>query len=196
MSESKILYIAIAESSTIIRKGVIATLKQLLDGSKQFIEITSTEQLTESFRHKQIDVLIINPLLYNTIEHSKLKANSSFKCIALQTSIADKNLFNSYDGVISLYENDQEIVRLFNSFIEHKNEEEDSEEVLSQREKEIIVCIVKGMTNKEIADKLFISVHTVITHRRNITRKLEIHSTAGLTIYAIINKLIDINDAN
>ncbi len=61
----------------------------------------------------------------------------------------------------------------------------------SEREKEIIVCLVQGMTNKQIAERLFISVNTVITHRRNIARKLQIHSLAGLTIYAIANNLID-----
>lgn len=66
-------------------------------------------------------------------------------------------------------------------------------EELSDRERDILVQIVKGLSNKEIADVLFISPHTVITHRKNITRKLNIHSTAGLTIYAIVNKLVDIN---
>ena len=69
---------------------------------------------------------------------------------------------------------------------------QDTEE-LSSRERDVVVQIVKGLSNKEIADVLCISVHTVITHRKNITRKLNIHSTAGLTIYAIVNKLIDIN---
>lgn len=67
----------------------------------------------------------------------------------------------------------------------------DSMESISEREKEIIVCLVQGMSNKEIANKLFISINTVITHRRNIVRKLQIHSLAGLTIYAIANDLID-----
>ena len=67
----------------------------------------------------------------------------------------------------------------------------DSMESLSEREKEIIVCLVQGLSNKEIASQLFISVNTVITHRRNIFRKLQIHSLAGLTIYAIANNLID-----
>ena len=62
---------------------------------------------------------------------------------------------------------------------------------LSEREKDIIICIVQGMSNKEIASHLFISVNTVITHRRNIARKLNIHSVAGLTIYAFANGLID-----
>ena len=65
---------------------------------------------------------------------------------------------------------------------------------LSERENDVLVQIVKGLSNKEIADVLCISVHTVITHRKNITRKLHIHSTAGLTIYAIVHKLIDLNN--
>lgn len=67
----------------------------------------------------------------------------------------------------------------------------ESKESISERERDIIVCLVQGMSNKEIADRLFISVNTVMTHRRNISRKLEIHSLAGLTIYAIANNLID-----
>lgn len=67
----------------------------------------------------------------------------------------------------------------------------DSKESISEREKEIIVCLVQGLSNKEIANQLFISVNTVMTHRRNIVRKLQIHSLAGLTIYAIANNLID-----
>lgn len=64
---------------------------------------------------------------------------------------------------------------------------------LSDREKDVIVSLVQGMTNKEIADHLCIAINTVITHRRNIARKLQIHSPAGLTIYAIVNNLVDIS---
>ena len=56
------------------------------------------------------------------------------------------------------------------------------------------MCLVQGLSNKEIAERLFISVNTVMTHRRNIVRKLDIHSPAGLTIYAIVNNLIDISN--
>ncbi len=68
-----------------------------------------------------------------------------------------------------------------------------SEEQLSDRERDVIIAVVQGMTNKEIADHLYISINTVITHRRNIARKLQIHSPAGLTIYAIVNNLVDIS---
>lgn len=73
------------------------------------------------------------------------------------------------------------------------NKSSDNTEALSNREKDVIVCVVQGMTNKEIADHLCIATNTVITHRRNIARKLQIHSAAGLTIYAIVNNLVDIS---
>lgn len=69
-------------------------------------------------------------------------------------------------------------------------------ETLSEREKDVIICVVQGMTNKEIADNLCISINTVITHRRNIAKKLQIHSAAGLTIYAIVNNFVDISSVN
>ena len=71
---------------------------------------------------------------------------------------------------------------------------ENSKEPLSDREKDIIVGVVKGLTNKEIANSLCISIHTVLTHRRNIAKKLEIHSPAGLVIYAIVNGIVKVED--
>lgn len=65
---------------------------------------------------------------------------------------------------------------------------------MTEREKEIICCVARGMSNKEIADRLYISINTVTTYRRNISAKLQIHSAAGLTIFAILHRLVDIND--
>ena len=69
-------------------------------------------------------------------------------------------------------------------------------DLISNREKEIIGLVAKGLSNKEIADRLFLSVHTVTTHRRNIASKLQIHSAAGLTIYAILHNIIDISEVS
>ena len=66
-------------------------------------------------------------------------------------------------------------------------------EELSDRERDVLIQVVRGLSNKEIAEVLCISMHTVVSHRKHITRKLNIHSTAGLTIYAIVNHLIDLN---
>lgn len=75
-----------------------------------------------------------------------------------------------------------------------KNSDGDSSEELSPREKSILKCVALGLTNKEIAEKEFISTHTVISHRKNITRKLGIKTVSGLTVYAIINNIIQMND--
>lgn len=69
-------------------------------------------------------------------------------------------------------------------------------DLLSDREKDIVRGVARGKSNKEIASDLFISVHTVATHRRNICSKLGIHSPAGLVIYAIINHIVDIDDVS
>lgn len=69
-------------------------------------------------------------------------------------------------------------------------------ESMTDREKEIICCVARGMSNKEIADKLLLSINTVTTYRRNISAKLQIHSAAGLTIFAILHNLVDINEIN
>lgn len=71
---------------------------------------------------------------------------------------------------------------------------EEPQGCLSEREKEIIACIVRGMTNKEVAAQLYISINTVLTHRKNISRKLDIHSVSGLTIYAIVNGIVKIDE--
>ena len=92
----------------------------------------------------------------------------------------------------------EEIKRLENKYKENplliRKTTSEVKEILSQREKDVIICVVKEMTNKAIADKLSISINTVTTHRRNIAKKLNIHSSAGLTIYAIMNQLVDIKE--
>ena len=75
-----------------------------------------------------------------------------------------------------------------------EEEDEQNHGPLSEREKEIVAEVAKGLTNKEIADRLHLSIHTVTTHRKNISHKTGINSISGITVYAIINHLVDIND--
>ncbi len=77
---------------------------------------------------------------------------------------------------------------------EEPGNDEEKIEALTEREKDIIRCVAKGMPNKEIADTLNLSIHTVTTHRRNLSSKLQIHSPAGLTIFAILNKLVSLEE--
>lgn len=87
---------------------------------------------------------------------------------------------------------DSEIREIEIEDYEEKQEKLNKAALLSEREKGVVACIAQGMSNKEIAEQLCLSVNTVTTHRRNISMKLGIHSAASITIFAIVNKIVEI----
>ena len=199
MKNNEVIRIAIAETSVIIRGGLTAALKRLPNVKVQPIEFLSIEALHDCVRTQCPDMLIVNPAFGDYFDIGKFREETSGKkirVIALVTSFVDASLLSKYDESISIFDDLERLSKKISGLLNVPSEEEDLEnqDALSQREKEIVICVVKGMTNKEIAEKLFLSIHTVITHRRNISKKLQIHSAAGLTIYAIVNKLVTLND--
>ncbi|WP_148372748.1 response regulator transcription factor [Bacteroides bouchesdurhonensis] len=199
MKNNETVRIAIAESSVIIRSGLTVALKRLPNLKIQPIELLSVEALHDCLRTQYPEMLIVNPTFGDYFDVNKFREETSGKkirLIALVTSFVDVTLLSKYDESISIFDDlavlSKKVHELLNMSMEEG--EVDSPDTLSQREKEIVICVVKGMTNKEIAEKLFLSIHTVITHRRNISKKLQIHSAAGLTIYAIVNKLVVLSE--
>ena len=192
---STTLKIAVAEPSLIIRSGLLSVLKRLSALNVQIVEIADIGSLVDILKQQSPDMLIINPALLGLFSLQQVRNGSgcrSLRCIALLNNLPDESLTNAYDETISIYDTAETIREKLQRLALPEGQESDREQ-LSTREKEIIVCVVKGMTNKQIAEKLFISTHTVITHRRNIAAKLQIHSPAGLTIYAIVNRLVELN---
>lgn len=199
MKNNDVIRIAIAETSVIVRGGLTAALKRLPNVKVQPIELLSMEALHDCVRTQCPDMLVVNPAFGDYFDVSKFKEETAGKrihLIALVTSFVDAALLSKYDETVSIFDDlemlSKKIAGLTNVAVEE--EELDNQDTLSQREREIVICVVKGMTNKEIAENLFLSIHTVITHRRNISKKLQIHSAAGLTIYAIVNKLVALSD--
>ena len=188
--------IAVAEPSVIIRRGILSILKRTTSLHIELYEISDIEQLKNSLGWQHPDVLMINPGflgLYSLQQLKKDAGNPQLKCIALQYAMTDSASLKSFDEVISIYDSAEQIKDKLTKLLSEP-EAEKKHESLSAREKEVVVCVIKGMTNKQIADALCLSTHTVITHRRNISAKLQIHSTAGLTIYAIVNKLVELDE--
>lgn len=199
MEEDRTLKVAIAETSVIIRSGLASVLKRIQGMKILPIEVISPENLYDCVQLHRPEMLIINPTFQGYFDLRKFREASpddSIKCVALVCSVTDQALLRNYDETITLYDDPEMLKEKFGRLLEVTPADDalSGQDVLSSREKEIITCVVKGMTNKEIADALFLSAHTVITHRRNIARKLQIHSPAGLTIYAIVNKLVELQD--
>ena len=190
--------IVIAENSLILRSGISAVLKRLSDYNYTFSinEVSNMDAFMLFSRLHRPEIAIINPLFLGGVSIANYKRdNPDTKVVALVSGYFDNKTLADFDGSISIFD-DLDTVNDTISSVLHIEEDDDNIETeqLSQREKEIIGCVVKGLTNKAIAEKLSISIHTVITHRRNISKKLQIHSSAGLAIYAIVNKIVEIQD--
>lgn len=189
--------LAVAETSYIIRKGLVYVLSQLSSVAK-VVELKEMEDISYQLNILQPDAVLINPMLLGhssrqDVRH-QLNLDKNTAVIALVYNLIDEQFYRSYDAVIRINDSEAKIEETLNNCLNKQQNSQGEQEELSDREKEILISVVTGMSNKEIAEHHNISIHTAITHRRNITRKLKVHSISGLTIYAIINKLVDISE--
>ncbi|OQY00993.1 MAG: hypothetical protein B6I20_08120 [Bacteroidetes bacterium 4572_117] len=182
----------IFEKSYLIRQGLTSLVKEI-----QGTEISGTYNSSDSFasiiKNMNPDIVIMNKELYSTITQQTLKALSleyNFRLIAITNGLKDskdpifcKQFFYGEEKL----EITKKIADVISQLSNNKKKVKDNNKI-SGRERAVLECVAKGLTNKEIAEKLFISAHTVITHRKNIVKKLGIKTVSGLTVYAILNK--------
>ncbi len=191
--------IVIAEDSYLLRKGLSIAIAQMAS-IERVTELDTNIPFFTQIEEHDTDIIIINPLLLGTSNANKtpyeiLKIEKDIPIIALVYSLIDEKFLQHFDAVINITDSLEVISTKIQTVInEIDTQPNDNTEELSDREKEILVALVKGMINKEIADHFNLSIHTIIAHRRNITRKLGIHSVSGLTVYAILNKLVNLHD--
>lgn len=192
-SHKKVLLII---PSMIVARGIEAVLGELGEFRVEGI-LSDLSHFSEArLRNMDTDVIIIDPVVFDHISRmsarSRIAEHTGAAVVALKTIPMDDEQLKQYDGFISMYDQPITIVKKLRDSLSSRTEVSDSDEYdLSVREKEILVCVAKGMLNKEIADHFNLSIHTVITHRKNITRKTGIKTVAGLTVYALLNNLID-----
>lgn len=189
--------IAIVESSAIIAEGLASILGEGGDSDVVFV-CQDLKRLIERFAVVAPDVVVINAqsalasaqslrTLYPELQQVAL--------VALLSSVCDEEAMRQFDGVINIYDSAQQIQRKLLSAIDQSQTNPYSESHdLSDRELDVLILVARGMSNKEIADELNISIHTVMSHRKNITHKTGIKSVAGLTVFALLNNLLDQSD--
>lgn len=186
--------VIICEASEIIAIG----LAEIIDGIAQFdvvSRIDNPEQLCEKAIALDANLLIINPMLLGFQNRDFLiqlgKELPSVTLVALVTASLDHSMLTPYHGVIEINDTRSKVISKMNEFARSETSKNLDDVELSKRETDVLVAVAKGMMNKEIADLMNISIHTVISHRKNITRKTGIKSVSGLTVYALLNNLID-----
>ena len=178
-------------------KTVFPYVESLLAGkpmANYAIDMYSKHHGQESSKLRELKSIIIKYFPGDSLRNNQLSATlydiyNNEEWLALHAEVED-NIFIPAIKYLEDKSRQSDVSAKISSMI-GKNQE--GADALGEREKDVIVALVQGMSNKEIAEHLCISVNTVITHRRNIARKLQIHSPAGLTIYAIVNNLIDIS---
>ncbi len=183
--------VLIYEPNYLIKRAIMSIVAEI-NNNLIIEEVTNINSLKNTIADKYPDYLIINSLHLN-IEIYNVKIILLEQDILLQNAVPQNVLIcdriNISDTKDVIYN------KLTNIFEKHDLKINSSKsDYLSAREVEIVALVAQGKTNQEIADLLFLSPHTIITHRKNITRKLGIKTVSGLTVYAILNNIISINN--
>lgn len=173
-----------------LRYGIGALLSGIRSLNFHHVDIP-IDATNEDICHHRPSIVITDPLTMSIKDIENLKNQCRTAVFAIGTSALPEEYIKAVDGVIGLYDTAAKIAKLLKLQL-RSLESADSE--LTPREQEIVIGVVKGMSNKEIAADMNLAVNTVMTHRRNIAAKLQIHSAAGLTIYALMNKLVALED--
>lgn len=177
--------IIVIHRSEIIREGIAALLRQ-----NHLFNFQLFEDLSDASSRISDSVLILvdedEALAFSPEDASEL---NYIIISSKKDGTPESNAFNIYDA-------SQELSDKIKAFQNQSSINGKRENSLTERETEVLKLLSFGHSNKDIADKLFISIHTVISHRKNITEKLGIKSVSGLTVYAIINNLIDTEGLN
>lgn len=184
--------IAIVEPSVIIAEGVASILRS--SGEADVVAIYPTlRAYADRLPVKDVEVVVVgSQVAVGAQLRSELQGVA---VVLLSTTVVDEDVLRQVDGVINIYDDEATLMRKLRTAVEQgeTNPYSDSHD-LSERERDVLILVAKGMANKEIADRLNISIHTVMSHRKNITHKTGIKSVAGLTVYALLNNLLDQSD--
>ena len=181
----------IVEPSEIIIEGLKAVLESQ-SRFKLFEPEMSAEHLEQRILSARPDVVLINPSLMRG-NVSSLRNEYGIAVVALVYQYVERDVLKTYDGVVEIRDGRTEVIETLSQATPVAEEHNKSNYELTKRETAVLVQLAQGKTNKEVADALNVSVHTVISHRKNITHKTGIKSVAGLTIYAIERYVIDKN---
>lgn len=183
----------IVEPSDIVLTGLSTILKE--DGNFNFLApLSDATALEERVKTLQPDLLIINPTLLTTPAKLQLaaiqQAKPNMAVAALIYQYVEPQVTQLFHAVIDIRERRNRIATMLkDEVMRYDSDTADENYELSEREREVLIAVAQGLSSKEIADRLCISIHTVNSHRKNITHKTGIKSVAGLAVYAMLHNM-------
>ncbi|MFO7723180.1 MAG: LuxR C-terminal-related transcriptional regulator [Bacteroidales bacterium] len=186
--------VIIAEPSAILFEGLSALLQQQC-ANITLSRVNDPEEITMLPEGEHPGLVIMNPgLIANRLKMFRAlkKGCPKTRWLALVYGYFPSEQLALFDGVIDIGITGADLLKLVESHLMVEQSSDEASGQISERETEVLLLLVQGLQNKEIADKLNISIHTVISHRKNLTQKTGIRSQAGLVIYALSNKLVPI----
>lgn len=188
------LKVLIAEPSQVVTEGLQSMLN---DCAKLEVVCTIDDigMMEERIMVKHPDIVVINPCIlpYTRQIPANLDLPEGCFAVGLVYQYFEPSFLRNFDAIIDIRDSKPDIIStLLNleQIGEHKKGASDGASELTKRERDILVLVAKGLMSKEIAEQLNISIHTVISHRKNITKKTGIKSVAGLAVYAMLNNLM------
>ena len=190
--------IAIVESSLIICEGLSNILMQS-GNHYNFYRFDTLEEVIAGIQRYKIDVVILNPVIAQSDVKDFLQKKNAVPAVVwvgIVYSFYSREVLNMLDATIEITDLSETITHVIARLTSSKCHCLNCKgtEQLTTREIDVLKQVALGLSNKEIAETLNISVHTVVSHRKNIIQKTGIKSQAGLTIYAISNKIIQLED--
>ncbi len=185
------------ESSPLISEGLAGILKKC--GLPCRLSFAGSFDEAERLHTKNnCHLVIVNPAYISNNSKTFSLTKNRFdpaKWVGLVYAWYDPKILSLFDALITVSDTEDLVAATLNKLLagDDNPEHSSSLEILTEREIDVLKLLAAGLANKEIADKLNISVNTVITHRKNISQKTGIKSVSGLTIYAVVQKLISID---
>ena len=196
-TEAVKIKVVIAARQFLYRLG-IKTIISVIGVEPELFETNSFENTKKCLvSNPEIDYLVMNDDILPTPKATHFKEIDRLIVCGKLMLIGDDPIENCPCANYALnIENQKEMVERFQEFFfePETNNSDKIKEQLSERELDVLKAVAHGYSNKETADKLCISINTVITHRKNITDKLGVKTIAGLTVYAIMNNIINPED--
>jgi DNA-binding NarL/FixJ family response regulator len=187
--------IAIIEPSDFVFEG-LSTLLMKSGHHYHVARLEDMNELDSVIKRSNLQVVILNPVcvLNRIAEFSRMKNNhGGILWVGLIYSYFESELLARFNDTFSISDPVKSLEEKINKQLDHPHPKSGQQEHLSEREREVLIRLVKGLSNKEIADELNISIHTVGSHRKNIMEKTGIKSLSGLTIYAISMKIVPLD---